>query len=96
VPVYLRLLQVMAGLIPLIAAILILFGAPRELSPDEFQSFCFLVISLIILGSAGFSLAMFTTGLLSQAWAALTGANDVASRAHRRPRGSEKAKTPMP
>ncbi len=78
VPVYLRLLQVMAGLIPLIAAVLML-----GLQKSENQSFTFLVIGLIILGMAGFPLAMFTTGLLSQAWAALTGSNEIASR----PRG---------
>ena len=77
VPVYLRLLQVMAGLIPLIGAVLMMFVGPQE---SENQSFRFLVISLIILGMAGFPLAMFTTGLLSQAWAALTGSNEILLR----------------
>ncbi len=82
-PVYLRLLQVMAGLIPLIGAVVMLFAEPQELSPSEFRSFRFLVAGLIILGMAGFPLAMFSTGLLSQAWAALTGSNEITSR----PRG---------
>ncbi|MGA2259631.1 MAG: serine/threonine-protein kinase [Thermoguttaceae bacterium] len=82
VPVYLRLLQVMAGLIPLIGALLILLGLKASTSDDP--SFRFLVASLIILGMAGFCLAMFTTGLLSQAWAALTGANEISSRRHGR------------
>ncbi len=84
VPFYLRLLQVMAGLIPLIGA---LTGAVAMLSAgpqnSENQAFTVLVIGLIILGMAGFPLAMFTTGLLSQAWAALTGSNEISAR----PRG---------
>ncbi|MEI8371530.1 MAG: serine/threonine-protein kinase [Planctomycetota bacterium] len=83
VPVYLRLLQVMAGLIPLIAAVLMMFAGPQE---SENQSFRFLVIGLIILGMAGFPLAMFTTGLLSQAWAALTGSNEILSRSRSLPK----------
>jgi serine/threonine protein kinase len=84
VPSYLRLLQVMAGLIPLIGALLMMFAGPQEASFQEFQSFRLLVASLIILGLAGFPLAMFTTGLLSQAWAALAGSNEIASRVRTR------------
>ena len=80
VPVYLRLLQVMAGLIPLIGALLMMFAGPQELSLVELDSFRFLVAGLMILGLAGFPLAMFGTGLLAQAWAALTGSNETASR----------------
>jgi hypothetical protein len=78
VPVYLRLLQVMAGLIPLIGAVAMMIVGPQA---SDNQSFRFLVISLIVLGMAGFPLAMFSTGLLSQAWAALTGSNEISSRA---------------
>ncbi len=78
VPVYLRLLQVMAGLIPLIGALLMMFAGPQESSFD--QHFRLLVACLIILGMAGSHLAMFATGLLSQAWAALTGSNEISSR----------------
>ncbi|MGO9111518.1 MAG: hypothetical protein ACLP9L_20015, partial [Thermoguttaceae bacterium] len=77
VPVYLRLLQVMAFLIPLIGAVLMMFAGPQD---SGFQSFRFLVTSLIILGGAGAYLAIFTTGLLFQARAALTGSNEIASR----------------
>ena len=77
VPACLRLLQVMAGLIPLMGAVLMMFMGPQELKVEEFEFFRFLVISLIVLGLAGFTLALFTTGLLSQAWAALTGSNEV-------------------
>ena len=80
VPVYLRLLQVMAGLIPLIGALLILFVGLQKSSSDELQALRFLVGGLIILGMAGFPLAMFATGVLLQAWAALTGSSDIASR----------------
>ena len=63
VPVYLRLLQVMAGLIPLIGAVLMMFMGPQELKVEEFQSFRFLVISLIVLGLAGFTLGHVHHGL---------------------------------
>ena len=80
VPVYLRLLQVMAGLIPLIGAIVMVWAEGEQTPGSNYQSFKLLVIGLILLGMAGFPLAMFTTGLLSQAWAALTGANEVSHR----------------
>jgi len=81
-PFCLTMLQVLAGLIPLIAAVLLLFvGSDGEGNSFPFR---FLVISLIILGLAGFCLAMFTTNLLFQAWAALTGASGVSSRPHSR------------
>jgi len=79
-PGLLTLLQIMAGLIPLIGAVLLMFLGPQKLRVEEYRPFCFLVISLIILGSAGFCLAMFTTKLLLRAWAALTGAGDVSLR----------------
>ena len=50
------------------------------MAQTEYQSFRFLVIGLIILGVAGLPLALFTTGLLSQAWSALTGASETSSR----------------
>ncbi len=78
VPFYLRMLQVMAGLIPLIAAVLILFLGPQKSSGD--LPFRFLVAGLIIFGMAGSYLAMFSTGLLLQAWEALTGSKEVATR----------------
>ena len=72
------MLQVMAGLIPLIAAVLILFLGPQKSSGD--LPFRFLVAGLIIFGMAGSYLAMFSTGLLLQAWEALTGSKEVATR----------------
>jgi len=70
VPTYLWLLQVMAGLIPSIAAILLLLGS------DEGRPFRLLVICLMVLGSASFPLAMYMSGLLSKALAALTGSGE--------------------
>jgi hypothetical protein len=78
VPVYLRLLQVMAGLIPLIGAVVLTIVGPQD---TEKQSFKFLVSGLMVLGMAGFPLAMFATGLLSQAWTALAGSSEIPSRA---------------
>ena len=70
VPRTLWMLQVMAGLIPSIAAVLMVrnFG--------EKPSFQLLIIGLILLGSAGFPLATYLTGLLAKALAALTGTGD--------------------
>jgi hypothetical protein len=70
VPKTLWLLQVMAGLIPSFAAIL-MFGMLSAGSDDPL--FRFLVIGLMILGSAGFPLATYMTGLLAKAHAALIG-----------------------
>lgn len=84
VPAYLVLLQFMAGFIPLIGAVI---GAVTLLIAGqqgaEGRSFTFLVIGLIVLGMVGFPLAMFATGLLTQAWTALTGAKEESLR-HRR------------
>jgi hypothetical protein len=81
VPIYLRLLQVLAGVIPLIGALVLMFTAQQD---SGFESFRFLVCGLIILGMAGSHLAMFTTGLLFQAWAALTGPGEKPARRPRR------------
>jgi hypothetical protein len=64
----LRLLQILSGAIPLVGAVLIMFVG----SAAEYESFRFLVMALIVLGMAGFQLAMFVTGRLSQCLAALT------------------------
>jgi hypothetical protein len=79
VPRTLWLLQVMAGLIPSIAAILLMTLMMMLLrsSKDEVDPlFGFLVIGLMVLGSAGFPLATYLTGLLSKALAALVGAGE--------------------
>jgi eukaryotic-like serine/threonine-protein kinase len=73
VPAYLRLLQVMAGMIPLISALLMIFVGPLELRDPYFRG---LVGGLIILGMAGSYLSLFTTALLSQAWSALAGSSE--------------------
>ena len=79
VPTYLWVLQVMAGLIPSIAAILMMLTLK-----DDDPWFRYLVVSLMILGSAGFPLAMYLSGLLSKALAALTGSSDEGPRRRRR------------
>jgi eukaryotic-like serine/threonine-protein kinase len=71
VPAFLRLLQVLAGLIPLLSAVLILIS-----SSAESLSFRLLVAGLIMFGMVGSYLSMYTTGLLYQAWAALTGQSE--------------------
>jgi serine/threonine protein kinase len=79
VPRTLRMLQVMAGLIPLIAAILLMTWMVMllELHKDEVDPlFGALVIGLMILGAAGFPLATHMTGLLAKALAALVGTRD--------------------
>ena len=79
VPRTLWLLQVMAGLIPSIAAILLMSLMMMLLRSSKEKVdplFGFLVIGLMILGSAGFPLATYMTGLLSKALAALTGSRE--------------------
>lgn len=67
VPRRLLLLQILAGVIPLAGAAMILIGW----NEGDSLAFRLLVTSLIVLGAAGFCLAMFATGLLSRALAAL-------------------------
>jgi serine/threonine protein kinase len=86
VPRRLRLLQVLAGVIPLAGAVLILMGTGSAgSSAGESLAFRLLVASLIILGAAGFCLAMFATGLLSRAVAALTGSEGIPAKKPPRP-----------
>ena len=85
-PRRLRLLQVLAGVIPLAGAVLILMGTGSSGSNEgESLAFRLLVASLIILGAAGFCLAMFATGLLSRAVAALTGSEEIPAKKPPRP-----------
>jgi serine/threonine protein kinase len=70
VPRTLWVLQIMAGLIPSVAAVLMVWSFGTE------KSFQLLIIGLILLGSAGFPLATYLTGLLSKAHVALTGSSD--------------------
>lgn len=69
----LRLLQVFSGVIPLVGAVLMMGAGPQEFTAQEYVSFRFLVTALIVLGMAGFQLAMLITGRLSQRLDALTG-----------------------
>ena len=68
-PRRLRLLQVLAGVIPLAGAVLMLIGAgPADRSDSESLAFRVLVAGLIILGAIGFCLSMFATALLTAPW----------------------------
>jgi hypothetical protein len=84
VPRYLWFLQVMAGLIPSIAAVLLIWNSipdPSIPTPEHAnQSFQLLAIGLIILGSAGFPLATWMSGLLGKAHGALVGSSEHASQ----------------
>jgi hypothetical protein len=81
VPGTLRALQVMAGLIPSFAAILLFWMMwmimLTQSSTEQIDLiFGFLVFGLMILGTAAFPLATYMTGLLAKALAALVGTRD--------------------
>jgi serine/threonine protein kinase len=77
VPKTLWMLQVMAGLIPSIAAILMLYLMLHSKgAANDDPLFVYLIMSVMVLGSAGFPLATYLTGLLSKALAALVGAGE--------------------
>ncbi len=72
VPRRMQLAQIVAAIIPLLAAILIVLIEPAE--PKQFAMFRFLVTVLITLGMFGFSFSMTTVRVLQRTYQALTGA----------------------
>jgi hypothetical protein len=66
----LRRFQLLAGVIPLSAAVLMVAGGP-EVGGD--RTFRLLVTGLILLGMAGFGLTVSVSYLLSQVLTVLTG-----------------------
>ena len=56
---------------------MLISAGPADPSDSESLAFRVLVASLIILGAAGFCLAMFATALLTRALAAITGSDEV-------------------
>ena len=71
----LRMLQLLAGLIPLAGAILMIgvTPAPGELTASNYLDFRVLATALIILGMAGFAIAQAASALLNQTLTVLLG-----------------------
>ncbi len=71
VPRRIRMAQVLAAIIPLVAAILIVLMGPVEQEGDEM--FRFLVVAVIDLGMIGFSFSLTAVGVLQKTLQALIG-----------------------
>jgi hypothetical protein len=69
----LGLAQLLAVLIPLLAAVLMVSVGPEEFSKEAYRTFRLLVTSLIALGMAGLGVAMAVSRRLNDTLAALTG-----------------------
>jgi serine/threonine protein kinase len=69
----LRVLPLLAGAIPLTAAILMVTASPRSFSEGEYESFRLLTTTLIALGMVGFHLAVKATGLARTSLAGFMG-----------------------
>jgi len=69
----LRLLQLLAGSIPLAAALLMISVGPDQFTVSSYQTFRFLVTALIALGMAGFGIALSASSLLTQTLTVLIG-----------------------
>jgi hypothetical protein len=69
----LRLLQLLAGLIPLAGAVLMIAVGPEQFAGASYRTFRLLVTGLIALGMFGFSVALTASAQLGQALHALTG-----------------------
>jgi hypothetical protein len=74
----LRLFQFLAGLIPLIGAILLLGAGPQEFTPEEYASFRLLVTGLIALGIVGFHMSIFISRRVAHLLTILTGTLETA------------------
>jgi serine/threonine protein kinase len=72
----LQLMPLLAGLIPLIGAILLVHVSPEEAMQSRYQTFRVLITILIGLGMLGFALALTATRTLGQVRAALMGRPD--------------------
>jgi serine/threonine protein kinase len=73
---WLRTLQVLAGVIPLVGAILLVLVGPHEMSGSPYHIYQFLVVALISLGLGGFQLALAINDILFKTIAAMTGVSD--------------------
>jgi serine/threonine protein kinase len=69
----LRGLQLLAGLIPLAGAVLMVGVGPEQFTPEGYRDFRILVSALILLGMAGFAIALSASGFLGRTYVALTG-----------------------
>lgn len=72
---WLRLSQVLAGLIPLVGAILLVAVGPTEMTGFQYRIYQFLVIALIGLGLGGFQLALTVADRLHKTIDAMTGSD---------------------
>jgi hypothetical protein len=70
---WLRTLQVLAGVIPLVGAILLVLVGPHEMSGSSYRIYQFLVVALIALGMGGFQLALTINDILLKTITALAG-----------------------
>jgi hypothetical protein len=75
---WVRLFQFLAGMIPLIGAVMLLVVGPQNYSPEEYSRIRLLVIGLIVLGIIGFHMSVFIGRRISSALAKLTGHTQVA------------------
>jgi uncharacterized membrane protein len=64
--------QCFAGLVPLVGAVLLIFAGPEHLTAARLWSFRTLLAALIVLGMAGFGLALLVGTYLRQTLHALT------------------------
>jgi hypothetical protein len=70
---WLRTLQVLAGVIPLVGAILLVLVGPQETTGSPYRVYQFLVVALIALGMGGFQLALTINDILYKTITALAG-----------------------
>jgi serine/threonine protein kinase len=70
---WLRTLQYLAGVIPLVGAILLVLVGPHEMTGAPYRVYQVLVVALISLGGGGFQLALTINNILFKTIAAMTG-----------------------
>jgi hypothetical protein len=69
----LRILPLLAGLIPLAGAVLMLDVGPEQFGAGGYREFRLLVTALIVLGMAGFVAALWASRFLGETVSAFTG-----------------------
>ncbi len=76
---WLRTLQKLSGMIPLVGAILLVLVGPHETNGSPYRVYQLLVVGLIALGAGGFQLALAINDILFKTIEALTGGQRPAS-----------------
>jgi hypothetical protein len=69
------LLQCVAALVPLAGVLLLMCGSPDELTAQRLWTFRFLLTALVLLGMAGYGLALLAGNFLTHTLQALTGSD---------------------